>query len=158
MHAQSFNCVWLLATHGLSYIELWALSSQASSVGLGEEPSRLLCPWDSPGKNIGEVAISSSRGSSWPRDRTWVSCISCTGMRFFFFFFFYHWATWEAPLTALESNFSATNTITLLDSYHNLFFAVSASILAPSFAFSTWPPEGLTLKHKVLLWLPLPQN
>ena len=27
-------------------------------------PARLLCPWDSPGKNAGVVAISSSRGSS----------------------------------------------------------------------------------------------
>ena len=27
------------------------------------------------------VAISSSRGSSWPRDQTCVSCISCTGRR-----------------------------------------------------------------------------
>ena len=37
-------------------------------------------------------AISSSRGSSWPRDGTWVSCISCIGRRIL-----YHWATWEAP-------------------------------------------------------------
>ena len=29
------------------------------------------------------VAISSSRGSSWPRDWTWVSCISCIVGRFF---------------------------------------------------------------------------
>ena len=29
------------------------------------------------------VAISSSRGSSWPRDQTWVSCVSCTGGGFF---------------------------------------------------------------------------
>ena len=35
------------------------------------------------------VAISFSRGSSWPRDWTWVSCI--TGR------FFIYWATWEAP-------------------------------------------------------------
>ena len=31
-------------------------------------PGRLLCPWDSPGKNTGVVALSSSRGSSQPRD------------------------------------------------------------------------------------------
>ena len=29
-------------------------------------PVRLLCPWDSPGKNTGVVAISFSRGSSRP--------------------------------------------------------------------------------------------
>ena len=37
---------------------------------------KTLCPWDLPGKNIGMVAISFSRGSSWPRDQTWVSCLS----------------------------------------------------------------------------------
>ena len=30
----------------------------------GLYPARHLCPWDSPGKNTGAVAISSSRGSS----------------------------------------------------------------------------------------------
>ena len=39
-----------------------------------------------------QVAISSFRGSSQPRDRTQVSCISCVGRRIL-----YHWATWEAP-------------------------------------------------------------
>ena len=40
------------------------------------------------------VAISSSRGPSWPRDRTLTSCvsyISCIGRQTL-----YHWATWEA--------------------------------------------------------------
>ena len=36
------------------------------------------------------VAISSSRGSSWPRDRTQDSCISCTAG-----WFSYRWATGE---------------------------------------------------------------
>ena len=34
------------------------------------------------------VAISFSRGSSWPRDGTHISCVSCIGRLFFFFFFF----------------------------------------------------------------------
>ena len=34
-----------------------------------------------------------SRGSSWPRDRTWVSCISCIGR-----WVLYCRVTWEAPL------------------------------------------------------------
>ena len=39
--------------------------------------ARLLCPWDSPGKNPLEwVAIPFSRGSSWPRGWTLVSCIA----------------------------------------------------------------------------------
>ena len=37
------------------------------------------------------VAISYSRGSFQPSDRTHVTWISCTGM-----WIFYHWATWEA--------------------------------------------------------------
>ena len=36
------------------------------------------------------VAISFSRASSWPRDRTHVSCTGWRGL--------YHWATREAPL------------------------------------------------------------
>ena len=38
------------------------------------------------------VAISYSRGSSWLRDRTCVSCISCIGR-----WILYHCTTWEAP-------------------------------------------------------------
>ena len=40
------------------------------------------------------VAISSSRGSSQPRDRTHVSCISCIGR-----WILYLWSTWEASRT-----------------------------------------------------------
>ena len=39
------------------------------------KPTRLLCLWNFPGKNSGVAAISSSRESSPPRDRTHVSCI-----------------------------------------------------------------------------------
>ena len=42
-------------------------------------PSRLLCPWDSPGKHTGVGCHASSRASSRPRDRTPVSYVSCTG-------------------------------------------------------------------------------
>ena len=35
---------------------------------------RLLCPWDSPGRMLEWVAISSSRRSSPPRDQTGISC------------------------------------------------------------------------------------
>ena len=38
------------------------------------------------------VAMPSSRGSSWPRGQTQVSCTSCIGR-----WILYHWATWEAP-------------------------------------------------------------
>ena len=39
------------------------------------QPTKLICPWDSPSKNTGVVAIPFSRGSSQPRDQTQVSCI-----------------------------------------------------------------------------------
>ena len=39
--------------------------------------ARLLCPWDSPGKNTGVGSHFLLQGSSQPRDQTWVSCISC---------------------------------------------------------------------------------
>ena len=42
-------------------------------------PTRLLCPWNLPGKNTGMVTIPFSRGSSQPRDQIWVSYVSCIG-------------------------------------------------------------------------------
>ena len=44
------------------------------------------------------VAISYSRGSSWPRDWTHISCVSCIGRRIL-----YLWATWEAPSLSISS-------------------------------------------------------
>ena len=41
------------------------------------------------------VAISSSRGSSQPRDGTWISCFFCIGRQIL-----YPWATWE-PLSSV---------------------------------------------------------
>ena len=38
------------------------------------------------------VAISSSRGSSWPRDRTWISYVSCIGR-----WVLYHWYHLGSP-------------------------------------------------------------
>ena len=38
------------------------------------------------------VSKSSSRRSSWSRNRTHLSCVSCIGRQIL-----YHWATWEAP-------------------------------------------------------------
>ena len=57
----------------------------------GLRSPRLLCPWDSPGKNT-EVGCHSPphppRGSSQPKDQTQVSCIAGG--------FFITIATWEA--------------------------------------------------------------
>ena len=56
------------------------LSCSDSLQSHGLYPARFLRPWTSPGQNT-EVggAIPFSRGSSHPRDRTWISCLSCTG-------------------------------------------------------------------------------
>ena len=60
----------------------------------GPQPARLLCPWDSPAKNTGYM--SSSRGSSQPRDWTCVSYFCIAG------WFFTISATWEVPLNECE--------------------------------------------------------
>ena len=46
----------------------------------GLQPTRLFCPWDSPGKNAGADCCAHLRGSSRPRYRT---CVSCIADRFF---------------------------------------------------------------------------
>ena len=51
-------------------------------------PTRLLCPWDSPGKNTGVGCHALLQGSSWPRDQTHVSRIAGG--------FFTSWATRKA--------------------------------------------------------------
>ena len=110
------------ATWGISWTTGWRIwrgvetylfslvSSQSVSCVLSRV--RLFAtPWTiapSPGSSIRVifharilewVAISSSRGSSWPRDRTQVSCVSCIGRRVP-----HHCATWEAPLSPLASD------------------------------------------------------
>ena len=67
LYAESLSHVWLFVTPPESSVQYF------------------------PGKNIGVVATSYSRGSSQPRDWTHVSCISCIGRQIL-----YHWATWEA--------------------------------------------------------------
>ena len=55
---------------------------------------KLLCPWNSPGKNTGVGSIPFCRGSSWPRDQIQVSWIEGR--------FFTIWATMEAPYSLLS--------------------------------------------------------
>ena len=63
-----------------SFVTSWTVGLPSSSVH--EISQARILEW---------VAISFSRGSSWPRDGTRVSCIFCIGRRIL-----YHWATWEA--------------------------------------------------------------
>ena len=50
------------------------MSNSLQPHGLG--PARFLCPRNSPGRNTGVDSISFSRGASWPRDWTHLSCIA----------------------------------------------------------------------------------
>ena len=45
-----------------------------------------------------QVSISFSRGSFWPRDWSYISCVSCIGRRIL-----YHWAISEAPSFIIRS-------------------------------------------------------
>ena len=51
------------------------------------------------------VAISSSRRSSWPRDSTHISYVSCLGRRIP-----YHWDTWEDPGNLIPFYFDTLST------------------------------------------------
>ena len=55
------------------------------------------------------VAISSSKGSSPPRDRTCISCVSCLWRQIL-----YHCATWEA-LTSEPQTFILTGTLEMME-------------------------------------------
>ena len=64
----------------------------------GFYPTRLLLPWDFPGKNPLEgFAISFSRRSSWPRNWTWVSLIVNR-----------HFTTWAITEVQAEINSAST--------------------------------------------------
>ena len=43
------------------------------------KPARFLCPWDSPARMLEWAAVSFSRGSSRPRNQTWVFIASQAG-------------------------------------------------------------------------------
>ena len=56
------------------------------------QPARLLCPWDSPGKNTGVGCRALLQGSSQLRDWTHISYVSGTGRRVL-----YHWCHVGSP-------------------------------------------------------------
>ena len=60
------------------------------------QPTRLLCPWDFPGKNLEWVAISSFSRSSHMRDGIRVSYVTSIGRQIL-----YHLANWEASKSCL---------------------------------------------------------
>ena len=101
---------WLLMLAPLLVQDTWASNERSESVSRSVMPNslwphglkliRLFCPWDLPGEDTGVVAISFSRESSRPRDRTRVSW---TAGRFFT-----NWATsgrckWQSLLKSVFS-------------------------------------------------------
>ena len=63
------------------------------------------------------VAISFSRGSSWPRDLTHISCISRQIL--------YHWATMEAPIVCIKK-WKIMRTILTILTYNSLCIIFSS--------------------------------
>ena len=97
------------------------------------QPTRLLCPWDSPGKNTGVGCMSSSRRSFQPRDQTWISYVSCIGK-----WVLYHEShlgrlEWVAISFSKESSHPRDRT--------------RVSCLAGRF-FTIWAIRAALLKHK----------
>ena len=66
-------------------------------------PTRLLCPWNFLSRILEWVAISYSRGSSWPRDQTHISCLSKQIL--------YPWATWKSQNACTNLTNGETETI-----------------------------------------------
>ena len=61
----------------------------------GLKSIRLLCPWDSPGKNIGVGCHLLLQGIFPTQDWTHVFCVFCIGRQIL-----YHSTTWKAPVNA----------------------------------------------------------
>ena len=76
------------------------------------------------------VAISSSRRSSRPRDRTHISCICCTGRQIL-----YHCSTWEAPKLSAASLWRWLKRI--IESSYAIFYSVDALWLLNWFHWGT---------------------
>ena len=80
-HNQVYMCVCVLSCFSRVWLFaiLWTVAHQAA-LSRGILQPRIL-EW---------VAMPSSRGPSWCKGQTLISCISCIAGRFFT-----HWATWE---------------------------------------------------------------
>ena len=80
------------------------------------------------------VAISFSRGSSWPRDQTYVSCM---GRRIL-----YHWATMKPSKEQAYFNFVAAVTVQWFWSPRK--WSVTVSVFSPSICYEVMGP-GITI-------------
>ena len=93
-YACMLSRVWLFAT-------LWTVAHQ-DPLSMAFFQARIL-EW---------VVIPFPRGSSQPRDWTWISCVSCIGR-----LILYHWATWEA--CKIEKCYVKDNWVVLLKVYYS---------------------------------------
>ena len=76
--------VWVFATP-------WTVAHQAPlSMGFPRQEYWSGLPFPSFAISL---PFSFTKGSSWPRDQTHISCVSCIGRQIL-----YHWVTWEAPI------------------------------------------------------------
>ena len=82
------------------------------------------------------IAMSSSRGSSWPRDRTWVSYISCIGR------WILHHESHLEPACLLLNHVS--NIIILFHCQHHLS---NSRLLWYGLSFFLYKHTMVTLKH-----------
>ena len=109
--------------------------------------------WDLPGdffqaRSLERVSISSSRGSSWPRDRT---CVSCTGRQIL-----YRWASGEAWLwsrccgSLLSPEFFSFSASWLIPAvwWLNIMWAQRFSPRGRSWSSHSTSPWSMTKKKK----------
>ena len=116
----------------------------------GLQPASLLCPWNYPGRILEWVAISFSRGSSWPRDWTWASYI------------YLHWqadslllcATWEPCSVRWCKKHSPF--FCLIDFFQSAISSIHSSLLLGMNTASqvktfncAWAGDGRVKSHKI---------
>ena len=71
-------CLWISRVLIIKQYRNVSHSVVSNSLRPHELPTRLLCPWNSPGKNTEWAAIPFSGASPWPKDWTQISWIAGT--------------------------------------------------------------------------------
>ena len=143
-----------------------ALAAQCLAVGIRNwqnykspgSPPGTSVQGDSPGKNSGWVAIPSSRGSSWPRDGTHFSYVSCIASGFF---------TTELPGKPLVRRITRTHFDSQFSRFVYLCFCVSFCVASWWTQFcrlscssvhikNTFPPQSGLFLYRIsqFVWAP----
>ena len=103
-----------LCSVALSYLTLWGPHRL--------QPTRLLCPWDFPARILEWVSVSYSRGSSWPRGQTCISCVSYIGRRTL-----YHCTATPGNSNSFTIAWYFTNTFIMKSSVHHFYHEVMST-------------------------------